>query len=434
MDNNGDVLAFGRYFETANFDSIVLSTPRAAMYVCKLNGSNGNVLWVKQYNPTYYSNHNTTDGIVADKHNNVYLSFTFTNNRAIIDSKQIDADRSPCNGLAKLSSDGEVLWAKSNATSWTDKYGLGRDLTYDSVNNQIYHLIGQGFYNWSASCRFAPFKSNLFQVSPDGTIQLINAQEGNDLNAPVVAEFTKNHSIFVSGFYRSNYSAPPFSIASNLDKKTGCTKWEQFYSIVNAENGKTMGLQSTQNDAFYPFDICSDAQFIYVLGTQNYQLTIRRYTHLGRYTGKRLLKNCYSGDPFDFNYYYNIASSGSHLLVASNSRIDPFTNFVENYPGLSVYRLAKDKDWIEQNNFNETLPESGIIMAPNPASDFINFQFTNPDNYTELDIYDALGRLLDTVLLSKEIYQQISIDHLPSGIYTLHFKGSLHHKEKLVIR
>lgn len=434
VDNNGDVLAFGRYFETANFDSIVLTTLRAAMYVCKISGSTGTILWVREFNPSYYSNNNTTDGIVADKHQNIYLSFSFKNNSAIFDNKQIDADRSPCNGLAKLSSEGEVLWAKSNATSWTDKYGLGRDLIYDSVNNLIYNLIGQGFYNWTASCRYAPFRSNLFQVSPDGTIQLINAQEGNDLNAPVVAEITKNRSIFVSGFYRSNYSAPPFSIASNLDKKTGCTKWEQFYSIVNAENGENIGLQSTQNDAFYPLDICSDAQFIYVLGTQNYQLTIRRYTHLGRYTGKRLLKNCYSGDPFDFNYYYNIASSGEHLLVASNSRIDPFTNFVENYPGLSVYRLAKDKDWIEQTNFNETVPESGIIMAPNPATDFINLQFTNPDNYTELDIYDAMGRIIDTVPLSKEIYQQITINHLASGVYTLHFKGSQSHKEKLVIR
>lgn len=444
MDNNGDVLAFGKYFETAEFDSIVLNTPRAAMYVCKLSGDNGNVLWAKQFNPTYYSNDNTTDGVVTDKNNNIYISFSFKNFTAILDNKQIDADRSPCNALAKLDSNGDVLWAKSNATEWTDKFGIGRDLIYDSVNNQIYNLIGQGFYNWSSSCRFTTFRSNLFKINTNGEIKMINATEGNDLNATTVIELTQNNSVFVSGFYRSDYKAPPYSIASNFDKKLGCSKWEQLYAIINSVNGNTMGLQSTQNDAFYPFDICSDAEFIYVLGSEKvkdplttftyFQLSIRKYTHLGRYIGKRILKNCYSGDPFDFNYYYNIASSGEHLLVASNSRIDPFTNFVENYPGLSVYRLAKDKDWLDQNNFNETLPESGIIIAPNPATDFVSFQFTNPNNYSELDIYDALGRLLNTVKLTNDMYQQVSIEYLSSGVYTLHFRGALNFKEKLIVR
>lgn len=445
LDRHGDILIYGIYYQHSDFDSLQLNTSRSAMFVCKLSGVDGKVKWVKQFNPTNFSNDNTTDKIVSDQANNLYLSFTFHNFTANFDNFQITSDRSPCNGLVKLDPDGRVIWARSNATPWTDKYGLSRDMIYDSVSNSIYNLIGQGYYNWSASCRYTPFRSILYRASTDGDIRALYTLEGNDLNASVVAEITGNKSVFVSGFYRSNFGTPPYAVASPYDRNSGCNLWEQFYSVIEVNHGHQMGLQSTQNDAFFPFDACSDAQYIYVLGAQKdparpsssrYILSIRRYTHMGRFAGRRLLKNCYAGNPFDFNFDYNMASSGSFLLLSMNSasRIEPFNNFIEYYEGLSVYRLFKDKDWKDEQNFNETNPESDILMAPNPASDYLNFQFSNPGNYKQLEIYDALGRLVMTSDLNGEIYQQISVSELSSGVYSILFKGTLNHTEKLIIR
>ncbi len=445
LDRNGDVIIFSNYFQHSDFDSLQLNTSRSAMFVCKLNGLDGKVKWVKQFNPTMYSNDNTTNKIVSDHSNNIYLSFSFRNFVANINQLQIISDRSPSNGLVKLDPDGNVIWAKANSTPWTDKYGISRDMAYDSVSNSIYNLIGQGFYNWSASCRYAPFRSILYNISTDGDIQSLQALEGNDLNASTIAEITKSKSVFVSGYYRSNFGTPPYAVASPYDSKTGCYKWEQYYANIEAKNGHLLSLHSTQNDAFYPFDACSDAQYIYVLGAQkystnttsgNYILCIRRYTHLGRYKGSRLFVNCYTYDPFDFNFYYNISSSGSYLLLSMNSisRISPFNNFVENYEGLSVYRLLKEKDWRDEQNFNEKIPESGILIAPNPASEYLNLQFYNPGDYKQLEIYDALGRLVLSSDLSGEMYEQISISELSSGVYTILFKGTMNHTEKLIVR
>jgi hypothetical protein len=118
----------------------------------------------------------------------------------------------------------------------------------------------------------------------------------------------------------------------------------------------------------------------------------------------------------------------------SISRISPFNNFVENYKGLSVYRLLKEKDWRDEQNFNEKIPESGILIAPNPASEYLNLQFYNPGDYKQLEIYDALGRLVLSSDLSGEMYEQISISELSSGVYTILFKGTMNHTEKLIVR
>lgn len=435
VDKYGDIIVFGNFYQKAMFDSIELNTPRAALYLCKLDGNNGKMKWVKQFNPTYYSNDNTSDNLVSDREGNLYISFTFTGFSADFEGTQINTDRSPANGLVKLDKVGNVLWAKGNETPWTDKYGLSRAMVYDSLGNVIYNLIGQGFYNWWASCRYAPFRNILYRISKDGDIQTMQSLEGNDLNSATTAILTKNNSVFISGFYRSRLDMSQLSVQTFDNNSSDC-HYENFYATVSTGIGRALGLGSTNNDAFYPFDICSDAQYIYVLGSEKKTLCIRRYTHLGRYAGKRLFKDCYTGDPFDFNFYFNINVSGSYFLLSmsSNSRIKPFSNFVEQYEGLSVYRILKDKNWTESVDNNETISESGIILAPNPALDYINLYFNDPLQYNRLDFYDALGRPVKTVIMKGETYQTIPLQAMASGMYFLLFSGRNSHTEKLIIR
>jgi hypothetical protein len=167
-----------------------------------------------------------------------------------------------------------------------------------------------------------------------------------------------------------------------------------------------------------------------------YSLSIQRFTHLGRLAGKRLLNQCLVESPFDFNDDYNIELNGnSHFVISMNaySRISPFDNFVDNCQGLSVYRLLKEADWIDEPIKTEKEVLSGIVVAPNPADDFIGLQFNNPVDYSKLVIYSSLGQLVQTNLLNGEIYQSISIENLSSGIYTLQFQGQQVQSMKLVV-
>jgi hypothetical protein len=75
----------------------------------------------------------------------------------------------------------------------------------------------------------------------------------------------------------------------------------------------------------------------------------------------------------------------------------------------------KIADWIDEPIKTEKEVLSGIVVAPNPADDYIGLQFNNPVDYSKLVIYSSLGQLVQTNLLNGEIYQSISIENLSSG-------------------
>jgi hypothetical protein len=442
IDNQGDVVVSSNYLPELFLDTLVLKSSQVVSYVFKLDGQTGKLKWVKEFLTTRSFNSPPDQKITIDNEDNIYVSFNFNDGLANIGSFQINSLKSTANAILKLNKEGNILWAKCTETPWNDMYGLSRSMTYDSVNQCIYNLIGQGAYNWSASCKYSPFRSLVHKINKNGEFAEVQKIDGDDLNGSRVMTMTKNNSIFVSGFYRGDLSMAQLSTKSVLGKKGFCNNWEQFYGTIDAKNGEPRNFRGTPNDKFFPLDICSDYQYVYVLGASGipnekmYSLSIQRFTHMGRLAGKRSLNQCLVESPFDFNDDYDIALNGSsHFVISMNaySRIAPFDNFVDNHEGLSVYRLLKDADWIDEPIKTEKEVLSGIVVAPNPADDYIGLQFNNPVDYSKLVIYSSLGQLVQTNLLNGEIYQSISIENLSSGIYTLQFQGQQVQSMKLVV-
>ena len=442
IDYQGDVVVSSKYSTELFLDTLVLKNTQSVSYAFKLDGQTGRIKWLNQFMINGSFNSNPDQKLTIDNENNIYVSFNFYGGIANVGSFQINSTMSPANAILKLDKDGKSLWAKCTETPWTDMYGLSRSLTFDSVNQCVYNLIGQGAYNWWSSCKYSNFRSIVHKININGEFNEVQQIEGDDLNGSRVMTMTKNNSIFVSGFYRGDLSIAQLSIKSLLVKKSECNNWEQFYGTINTKNEEPGSLRGTPNYEFFPLDICSDSRYIYVLGASGipnekmYSLSIQRYTHLGRLAGKRLLNQCLVESPFDFNDDYNIELNGnSHFVISMNaySRISPFDNFVDNCQGLSVYRLLKEADWIDEPIKTEKEVLSGIVVAPNPADDYIGLQFNNPVNYSKLVIYSSLGQLVQTNLLNGEIYQSISIENISSGIYTLQFQGQQVQSMKLVV-
>jgi|694.fasta_scaffold80836_1 hypothetical protein len=442
IDHQGDVVVSSKYSTELFLDTLVLKNTQSVSYAFKLDGQTGRIKWLNQFMINGSFNSNPDQKLTIDNENNIYVSFNFYGGIANVGSFQINSTMSPANAILKLDKDGKSLWAKCTETPWTDKYGLSRSLTFDSVNQCVYNLIGQGAYNWWSSCKYSNFRSIVHKININGEFNEVQQIEGDDLNGSRVMTMTKNNSVFVSGFYRGDLSIAQLSIKSLLVKKSECNNWEQFYGTINTKNEEPGSLRGTPNYEFFPLDICSDSRYIYVLGASGipnekmYSLSIQRFTHLGRLAGKRLLNQCLIESPFDFNDDYNIELNGnSHFVISMNafSRISPFDNFVDNCQGLSVYRLLKEADWIDEPIKTEKEVLSGIVVAPNPADDFIRLQFNNPVDYSKLVIYSSLGQLVQTNLLNGEIYQSISIENLSSGIYTLQFQGQQIQSMKLVV-
>ncbi|MFM2334991.1 MAG: hypothetical protein RIS91_994 [Bacteroidota bacterium] len=442
IDHQGDVVVSSKYSTELFLDTLVLKNTQSVSYAFKLDGQTGRIKWLNQFMINGSFNSNPDQKLTIDNENNIYVSFNFYGGIANVGSFQINSTMSPASAILKLDKDGKSLWAKCTETPWTDMYGLSRSLTFDSVNKCVYNLIGQGAYNWWSSCKYSNFRSIVHKININGEFNEVQQIEGDDLNGSRVMTMTKNNSIFVSGFYRGDLSIAQLSIKSLIVKKSECNNLEQFYGTINTKNEEPGSLRGTPNYEFFPLDICSDSRYIYVLGASGipnekmYSLSIQRYTHLGRLAGKRLLNQCLVESPFDFNDDYNIELNGnSHFVISMNaySRISPFDNFVDNCQGLSVYRLLKEADWIDEPIKTEKEVLSGIVVAPNPADDFIGLQFNNPVDYSKLVIYSSLGQLVQTNLLNGEIYQSISIENLSSGIYTLQFQGQQVQSMKLVV-
>jgi hypothetical protein len=442
IDHQGDVVVSSKYSTELFLDTLVLKNTQSVSYAFKLDGQTGRIKWLNQFMINGSFNSNPDQKLTIDNENNIYVSFNFYGGIANVGSFQINSTMSPANAILKLDKDGKSLWAKCTETPWNDMYGLSRSLTFDSVNQCVYNLIGQGAYNWWSSCKYSNFRSIVHKININGEFNEVQQIEGDDLNGSRVMTMTKNNSVFVSGFYRGDLSIAQLSIKSLLVKKSECNNWEQFYGTINTKNEEPGSLRGTPNYEFFPLDICSDSRYIYVLGASGipnekmYSLSIQRFTHLGRLAGKRLLNQCLIESPFDFNDDYNIELNGnSHFVISMNafSRISPFDNFVDNCQGLSVYRLLKEADWIDEPIKTEKEVLSGIVVAPNPADDYIGLQFNNPVDYSKLVIYSSLGQLVQTNLLNGEIYQSISIENLSSGIYTLQFQGQQVQSMKLVV-
>ncbi len=443
IDNQGDVIVSSKYINDLFLDTLNLKSNKTKFYAFKLNGKSGKLIWLNEFLVSSSFSTDNDQKITIDNEDNIYVSFLFSGGIANIGNIQINSSKSPANAILKIDKDGKSLWAKCTETPWTDRYGLSRSLTFDSVNQCIYNLIGQGAYNWSSSCKYSYFRSIVYKININGEFNEVQKIEGDDLNGSTVMTTTNNNSIFVSGFYRGDLSMSTFYVRSIYDKNAGCNKWEQYHGTINVKNGEALNFRGSPNSEFYPFDICTDKRFVYVLGCspvpnkKYFSLCIRRYTHVGRLVGKRNLKDCYSYSPFDFNNDYNIDLNGnSHFIISMNSnssRISPFDNFIPNYEGFSVYRLLKDADWVEEPPMNEKEALSGIVVSPNPANDQIQLQFNNPSDYSKLIIYNSLGQLVQTNSLSGEIHQSISIENLSSGIYTVQFHGQQVQSMKLIV-
>lgn len=444
IDNQGDVIVSSKYLNDLFLDTLNLKSNLTKFYAFKLNGKTGKLIWVNEFLVSSSFSLDHKQKITIDNEDNIYVSFLFSNGIANIGSIQLNSNLSPANAILKIDKDGNNIWAKCTETPWNDKYGSSRDMVYDSVNQCVYDLIGQGAYNWISSCKYSDFRSIVHKINKDGEFTEVQKIEGDDLNGSTVMTTTKNNSIFVSGFYRGDLSMAPFSLRSLYDKNIGCNKWEEFHGTINVKNGEALNFRGSPNSQFYPFDICSDNRYVYILGCSPvmnerfFTLGIRRYTHFGRLVGKRNLKDCYSYDPFDFNNDYNIDLNGnSHFIISMNSnasRISPFDNFIPNYEGFSVYRLLKDLDWIEEPPVNEKEVLSGIVVSPNPASDQIQLQFNNPLDYSKLFIYNAVGQLVLKSDITSDIYQTISISQLSGGIYTLQIQGKSNFSTKIMVR
>jgi len=147
------------------------------------------------------------------------------------------------------------------------------------------------------------------------------------------------------------------------------------------------------------------------------------------------------------------ASIGSPLFDASNNLVgiyvggdlscdgagdDYFAEFAASYPTYNAF-LDPVQSGVHslEGVYSSPIPKMtsdsyDVFFFPNPAKTWINTQVTNESIISEIQIYDAQGKL------SKILVPQTSsvyLDNLPEGLYFIHFiSGENRSIQKLLIR
>ncbi len=111
-------------------------------------------------------------------------------------------------------------------------------------------------------------------------------------------------------------------------------------------------------------------------------------------------------------YNPNLAYNLAEAFYLNNSLV---------YKPLVLYGDPKSTVEFTSSNGPE-LEKLSFHIYPNPASNYIFLDLEEEVNYLELDVYNILGQLVESVNRSNLKSLQYSIDHLPVGEYALRIK------------
>lgn len=138
-----------------------------------------------------------------------------------------------------------------------------------------------------------------------------------------------------------------------------------------------------------------------------------------------------------------IANGGEEYLMIgnfnSNTNTDTLfvgtTNPIPFYGDFSYYYID-DITLIDQSTVgvNELDNENSFEVYPNPASDLINFQFSNTIEKRKIELYDAIGNLVLSINASSNNLF-VTTNNLPNGVYfySILIKDKVIKTDKIVI-
>jgi len=437
LDTAGNVIVFGQYYQKGYFDTDSLVNPQEAMFVAKLDKKTGKVMWKKSLGQAQYVENFSTDGVVCDKDNNIYLTFLYSNFSFTVDGISITTNVSPANAILKLDSNGNSIWLKNITTPWTNEYGRTTGFTYDATNNNITAIQSQGNYNTGSSCKYMSWGNYVQTINTDGTI--LNAVQyiSDDLGG-VTTSTSFNGKLYATGYYRGNLSVGNFKFDTPTNSN-GCNDNANFSFLT--ENSKLLHAFATSTELFYPFEAKAYQDTIYVVGASvngnKQNLSIKKYNSNGVLVAKKDFENVIP-NVFNFINNYNIEITNSHIVIIAPSvqGFDTCVNSISFVPSLSILKFKKGEGWVSDSepDINLNSVSHDMLIYPNPTSNTINLLSLKLAEYDRAELYDILGQKVLLQPLTDEWSQSIDVSTLASGTYILKIMGSTNYSTKIIKR
>jgi hypothetical protein len=377
--------AFGNIYVAGNFasDSIIFGPDTltlGGMFVAKYD-NNGNALWAKRANHSYYGYIAATSVAIDYASNNIYVVGTFDNDSISFDSFTLHNNGSGDIFTVKYDTSGNVIWAKRAGGNNDDG---ATSVVVDKSGNCC--VLGQ-FHSNAISfgtevlVNTYPGAADLFVVKYDSlgnTLWAKNADGmGNEYPRSIAADTSGN--VYIDGYYAEfpltfgTYTLPYLGYADIFLAKydyNGNVLWAKSVATSADERSYSIAVNTSNN--------------VYMVGTFN-------------------------SDSISF---------GTNILSSTNGSTDMFIAKLDAFAGI-------DEIANEENNINVfPNPTDGVFTIRQPADGKLQ-----PAIY----IYNSLGKLVYQKERATQNSEQIDLSAYSKGIYFVKMQSAEKSYSKKVI-
>ena len=423
LDENGDIVIMACYWQKAYFKKDSLESNSAAIYLAKIDGKTGDIIWKKTIIRTYYTNDIYINGITFDSINNIYLAFMYKNFRTKVDGLTVNSEVSPVNAIAKFDSSGNFIWVKNITTPWRNSYGETHVFEYDKKSNILAAVQSQGYYNTSSSCKYMDWQYYTQILDVDGNIVRTSNFIGDDLGGIGAGIFNNSSKLLCSGYFRGKLDIDNRHFETAKDN-SGCNQNENFKYLYNYKDPKpVLYTNASFNDVFYPLDMAKVGDYIYELGTNaKNKIIIHKLDQSGNLLAIKMLNQTGSDD-----YYTRFDVSDSFIVIAGrfyNDTANNIQNLLLNTGTWGSILKIRNNNWISAIKMKVLHENQPVIIFPNPCHDDLYLHFNSEKTgFNKLEIFNSNGQKFSEFDVNSELYQHFNLDNLSSGLYFLQLTG-----------
>lgn len=441
-DENGDIVVYGMFYENGIFDDITLTDPGYALFVCKLDGETGDVIWVNKIGTTINPGNALNEAMTILSNNTIVISFVLDDNYTSIDGFPVYTDYEPTNVQAILSNtDGTVLNVNVLEDNWGDYYGETYVLESNQKGDKCISIQSRGWYNWSSSCEYSTWPYLIREFDAEGNLLQTKSMISSDLGSITEGIYLPNGKFMGFGFVRGTTEMDWYNFETEMGEY--CNVSRCFGFLLNPETWQIEKGFVSADSSFFPIDIDMDDQYVYLYGFNQFNRScIVRFDFEGNYQGLKLIGN-YSS-VFDFGWYEKMDLNNGYIaIVGAEMDYNPGLEIIPqiNYcPSIGVLKIANDNwsspnDWFKTSTMEQIVVTSELLIYPNPFDREISFVYAAaPGTYTHFSITDTQGRIIDKGSLQAYQVMNLPVDHLPQGSYLLRLEGPSASVTKKIIR
>jgi len=428
IDSENNVICGGVYHERGVIGSVTMDDADNRFFLAKLN-SDGDLIWKKQ-GDVGQSIKAEINHIETDSEGNIYVGGCFTDFNAQVGPHQINAGISPSFFVAKYDKDGNELYLKHMPFPSVELHGFVKSLQVYDEN--LYVLISDGDYNWSAPCEIRSFDVQLYVLNKEG--QIINEKnfKAGDLSFVTDAKFSPSGYLHIIGMFREDFEIEHTTLYTSCEDSRGFViKLDTDLELIEA-----FALETPET---YLHEIEFGANATYYLSGQqvldsvpeynfNYFRNFKNKTFVKKYDKhNQLIDVRYFGkfhyDSFDSKPLISL-DSDEHIILLDRYRSSfdtlPVNGGNDMKLGLLKFSLDNQAEYPE----DDMLEVEALLLFPNPVAFEITI-FSNDEDLKDatFQIYDASGRWILSPSFSYDVgITKIDVNQLAMGLYFLQIK------------